>query len=51
MHRLCFDSLAPNEKEKALDFVKKNCAKCYDLVSRYIHKGAKLEVTEDLILV
>jgi len=31
--------------------VKRNCAKCYDLVSRYIHEGAELEVTEDPMLV
>jgi hypothetical protein len=50
VHKLYFDSLT-NEKEDALDFVKKSCAKCYELVSKYIQRGAVIEITEDQILV
>jgi hypothetical protein len=51
VERLYFDSLTTNEREKALEFVNKNCAKCYDLASKYVQGGAMIETTEDLILV
>jgi hypothetical protein len=51
VERLYFDSLTTNDMEKALDFMKKSCSKCYELVSKYIQGGAVIEVTEDPILV
>lgn len=51
VQRLYLDSFTQNEKEKALEFVKKNYSESLDLILPYTESGAELEVTEDPILV
>lgn len=51
VQRLYYDSLTKYESEdKALEFIKKNNEHCYDIIHRLREAGAKLEETEDLLL-
>jgi hypothetical protein len=52
VHKLYYDSLTKIESvEKALEFIKQNNEHCYDIVERLVGLGAKLEATEDPLLV
>lgn len=52
VQKLYYDSLTKIESiEKALEFIKRNNEHCYDIVERLIGSGAKLEATEDPLLV
>ncbi len=52
VQKLYYDSLTKFESvEKALEFIKRNNEHCYDIVERLIGLGAKLETTEDPLLV
>jgi hypothetical protein len=48
---LYYDSLVLDEREKAVEFVKKSHEQCYNIVQRYNDAGAQLRSTEDSVLV
>jgi hypothetical protein len=52
VQKLYYDSLTKIEPiEKALEFIRRNNEHCYNIVERLIGLGAKLETTEDPLLV
>ena len=52
VQKLYYDSITNIESdEKALEFIKLNNGHCYDIVERLVGLGAKLEATEDPLLV
>jgi hypothetical protein len=51
VQKLYFDSLTTEEQEKALEFIRKNNEKCYVLARKFREAGAKIEATEDPLLV
>jgi hypothetical protein len=51
IQKLYYDSLTIDEPGKALEFVKKSNEDCYNLVRRFNEAGAKIEITEDPLLV
>jgi hypothetical protein len=56
VQRLYYDSLTKKaedeeQQKEALEFIKKNHKHCYDLVRKFVEAGAKLEPTEDPLLV
>jgi hypothetical protein len=50
VQKLYYDSLTKEDSEEALEFIKKNNEQCYNLVQEFRDAGAKLQATEDLLL-
>lgn len=50
VQKLYYDSLTKEDSEESLEFIKKNNEQCYNLVQKFRDGGAKLQATEDPLL-
>jgi hypothetical protein len=51
IRKIYYDSLVTNERDKALEFVKKSNERSFEIIEQYMNLGAILEATEDPLLV
>jgi hypothetical protein len=51
VQKLYYDSLSKDDSEEALDLIKKNNENCYAIIQKFREAGARLQATEDPLLI